>query len=522
MTRTAVTKECVVRCPLSAVVLCLLALLLAGCAAQPAKTPASQPGGGAALETPTDEELLAQARELKADEERKKRRDLQEAEIALAEVDKAIADTDAEDVPPVTVVVDPSLLDQTGFESADADSEGAMRAIGGVISVGDDPRDILEIDPDKGLSIFFYHLKNLSGMRMRIREVGGSKPLFAESTPQDTTGIVNGLIAILTAMVNLNSQVGESITFYEHLSVLVVRASQEKIDRVRKYLAILDRERPQVRVLVQIAEVTEDDEFQFGVDVRIDKRSESRPIAYDSFQARMFPQNYVDFLISPNAAGWQGTTLQFSSDTGALVEPFQYVIRALEEMGNANLLSSPELLVAQGELATIRSGDDTPIVMVTTVGTQVNTAVQYRETGVKLYVTPIAVNPKGCVLNFVAEFSLVTGFTPAAVGAVVNPIISIRKAETTVFLTYDQMIRIGGLVVEEKRTAERSIPWINKIPILGKLLGTTRDQTARRDLYFYIKPNLYLGPEQEGVDELPFDPDDLKAQDIDPVEFLTE
>jgi len=237
----------------------------------------------------------------------------------------------------------------------------------------------------------------------------------------------------------------------------------------------------------------------------------------------MFPQNYVDFLISPNAAGWQGTTLQFSSDTGAAIEPFQYVIRALEEMGNANLLSSPELLVAQGEPATIRSGDDTPVVKVTTVGNRTDTSVSYRETGVKLYVTPIVVNPKGCVLNMVAEFSLVTGFTPATVaGSVANPIISIRKAETTVYLTYDQMIRIGGLIVEEKRTEERSIPWINKIPVLGKLLGTTRDQTVKRDLYFYIKPTLYLGPEQEGGDVLRFDPEDLRPEEIDPVEFLTE
>ena len=507
------------RYPAKALLMCLLAVFLVGCATQPAKSTA--PGEDASLEVPTDEELLEQARQLKADEERKKRQDVKETKIELAAVEDAVAGGDAEDVPSVTVEVDPSLLDDGAFESAGTD--GGVTSMAGVISVGDDPRDILEIDPDKGLSIFFYHLKNLAGERIRIREVGGSKPLFAESAPQNTKVFVDGLIAVLTAMVNLNSQVGESVTFYQHLNVLVIRASQEKIDRVRKYLAILDRERPQLRVLVQIAEVAEDDDFQFGIDVRVDKRSESRPIAYDSFQARMFPQNYVDFLVTPNAAGWQGTTIQFSSDTGGAIEPFQYVIRALQDTGNANLLSSPELLVAQGELATIRSGDDTPVIKVTTVGNRTDTSVSYRQTGVKLYVTPIAVNLKGCVLNFVAEFSLVTGFTPAVVGgAVAIPIISIRKAETTVYLSYDQMIRIGGLVVEEKRTDERSIPWINKIPILGKLLGSKRDETVKRDLYFYIKPTRYLGPEQEGIDELPFDPADLGVEDIDPLEFLTE
>jgi len=45
---------------------------------------------------------------------------------------------------------------------------------------------------------------------------------------------------------------------------------------------------------------------------------------------------------------------------------------------------------------------------------------------------------------------------------------------------------------------------------------------VKRDLYFYIKPTLYLGPEQEGGDVLRFDPEDLRPEEIDPVEFLTE
>ena len=106
-------------------------------------------------------------------------------------------------------------------------------------------------------------------------------------------------------------------------------------------------------------------------------------------------------------------------------------------------------------------------------------------------------------------FGIVTGFTPATVGgAIVNPIISIRKTETTVFLTYDQMIRIGGLKVDEKRSNEGSIPLWNKIPLLGKLLSSQRDEAQSRELYFYIKPSLYEGTE---VIEAPV----LEVDDLD-------
>ncbi|MFH0962470.1 MAG: hypothetical protein V2A58_00500, partial [Planctomycetota bacterium] len=337
--------------------------------------------------------------------------------------------------------------------------------------------------------------KHVTALRQVITQSGGSNPLAGETKVADeSANTVTAVIRIITNNVNLNDKAGEKIDYYPRNNVLIIKASQEKMLRVKDVLALLDRERPQVIIKVQIAEVAETNDFQYGMEFAARRRSDSSAMTFNTFQATLWPQNYVDFLISPTTAGFQGSSVSFSTRTGATQEPYVYTLRALEELGFADIVGEPEIVVAQGEVATIRSGEDTPVQVVVVTGTRTDISTEFRNTGVKLYVTPITINRDGVHLNVLAEYSVVTGYTAASVSnAIANPIIAIRKAETTLFLTYDQTLRIGGLKLTEKRKDDSGIPGINKIPILRDILGSKRREGRDTELYFYVTPALYQG-----------------------------
>ena len=468
-----------------AVLLASLALLLVGCPSHRGAVVSKKPASDSAS-VPSDDELLAEAAEMKAS--------VKVADVELAEAEGA-ADVPLPDmrgegagVSPEDFIDDESLLD---------DPFGGMggSAMETVVGAIEDPRDIVQIDPDTGLHILYYHFKHVWGFRQVLTKSGGSAPISTESANQDQRALtVSAITSILTNNINLTAT-GEKLEYYPHTNVLVVKAAKGKIDRVKDMLALLDRPRPQVAVKVKIAEIVESSDFQFGMEFAVNRVDPySGDVTFDSFKTTLWPNNYVDFLVNPSAAGFQGSSITFTTLTGASPEPWSYTLRALEELGFADIVSEPEMVVAQGEVARIKSGEDVPFQVVTTSGTTTNVSVSFKEVGVKLFIAPITVNPEGVLLSVYAEFSFVTGFTTSELQqGVTNPTIAVRNAETTVFFNFDQTLRVGGLKLQEQRDDEGRLPGIGKIPIIGDLLSSQKHELRTTELYFYVTPSLYQG-----------------------------
>jgi len=480
-----------------ALLLVSLALLVLGCPSQKKALVA----GGDKLDSapiPSDDDLLAEAARLKTTGAVK----VAPVELAAGEADGA---GPAADFPAAGAGVSPEdFIDEGLFLDEPFDQMPGPGSLSTIVGAIEDPRDIVQIDPDTGLYILFYHFKHVWGFRQILKGSGGTAPLSTESANTDQRALtVNAVISILKSNINL-AAAGEKLEYVPYSNVLVVKASKGKIDRVKDMLALLDRPRPQVAVKVKIAEIVESSDFQFGMEFAVNRQSpNSDDMTFDSFKTTLWPSSYVDFLVSSSPAGFQGSTISFTTLTGASPEPWIYTLRALEELGLADIVSEPEMVVAQGEIARIKSGEDVPFQVVTTSGNTTNVSVSFKQVGVKLYITPITVNPDGVLLHIYAEFSFVSGFiTSELQKGVTNPIIAVRNAETTVFLNFDQTLRVGGLKLVEQRDDDSRIPYIGKIPILGDLLSSKRRDLRTTELYFFVTPGLYHGT---GLPQFPFE-----------------
>ena len=165
------------------------------------------------------------------------------------------------------------------------------------------------------------------------------------------------------------------------------------------------------------------------------------------------------------------------------------VINALAEKSLVNVISSPSLMVMDNHTASIAVGTQQPIRSSETFvsgSNNVTTAIQYKDTGVTLSVTP-SVNAGNMVTMQINQAVTDVGAQDAATGQrsflqrQFNSKVAVRSGETLV---------LGGLIRDNSTNGKAGIPLLQDIPLLGKLFGANSKNQARTELLVVITPRV--------------------------------
>jgi hypothetical protein len=161
------------------------------------------------------------------------------------------------------------------------------------------------------------------------------------------------------------------------------------------------------------------------------------------------------------------------------------------------VLSRPCVYTSNNKKATIFSGQNVPIPgtssasQVGSAGTNalssINTTITYQPVVLKLEVIPL-INSDKEVNLVIAQRNDKVG-TYNNVGGVNVPTIETQELTTTVRVPSGSTIVLGGLITEDKASDDAGIPYINRIPLVGPLLGGhTNKAKIRRELVVMIQP----------------------------------
>ena len=174
------------------------------------------------------------------------------------------------------------------------------------------------------------------------------------------------------------------------------------------------------------------------------------------------------------------------------------MLDALSAVTNVRIVSSPSLLVLENETATIKVGDQVPVKIQTLekdAGGSVN-SFEYRDTGVILKVKP-RVNSAGLVtMELGQELSSVTAGSGSSTTESENPTFSQRSITSKVSVYSTQTVVLGGLISGQDSREKNGVPGVNKIPLLGGLIGKTDNSSKRNELIVFITPQII----QDGED----------------------
>jgi Flp pilus assembly secretin CpaC/tetratricopeptide (TPR) repeat protein len=358
---------------------------------------------------------------------------------------------------------------------------------------------------------------------------------------------------------------GSSITYNERISTLIARNTASNLEVLERVLQAINIRPSQVEIEAKFVEVTQTDVEELGFEWRMD----------DNYEIFLGEENTLGILpisgqkrlqinsvpgegsLDANTRGITGG-IRFWNDLPAITEEsttrdnlfsissimtnpeFTFLIRALDQRGTTEVLSSPKVLTVVGQGAQIEvvqefryptewedsssggggggfggggSGSSgSSAVFYPPIPSQIET----RELGVLLNVTPL-VGPDNWTINLtlipeVSSFDRFIDYGGQAIiatsgGASVfgsggqagfasvdvpylQPIFNSRNVTTTIQVWDGQTVVLGGLITDETYTINDKVPLLGDIPLFGRLFRSDVEQSTKRNLLIFVTARL--------------------------------
>ena len=239
-----------------------------------------------------------------------------------------------------------------------------------------------------------------------------------------------------------------------------------------RIINMLDVSAPQqVMLAVQIAEVSKSllERLEVGATLRFASGS------------------WATTLLSNFLSGAANGSLDVRKSNGQ-----RLTIEAQKQDGLIRILAEPTVMAISGQEGSFLAGGKIFI----PVGQDNNKiTLEEREYGVGLRFTPTVLSGGRINLKVAPEVSELSregvGISAAGVsGRSILPVITTRRASTTVQLFDGQSYAIGGLIKNNQVSNITGVPWLSEVPILGALFRSTDFQHDRTELLFVITAHL--------------------------------
>lgn len=272
-------------------------------------------------------------------------------------------------------------------------------------------------------------------------------------------------------------------------NALIITAKAQDYKEIESVVKELDVMPYQVLVDATIAEVALTDELKFGLKWYFQQGSNAEGL-----------KNVIgDNVMNNITEGLKGYA--FSYSLVALGKDVRVLLQAQADKGKVNMLASPSLMVLNNQEASMRVGDQVPILTgqygnftggsTTVTGNPVYSSfnsVQYRDTGVLLNVRP-RVNAGGLVtLDIIQSVSNVDKSQQSK--EINSPTISQRQIKSSVAVKNGETLVLGGLIRDDNAISRSGIPLLMELPWLGDLFSGTNMAALKRELVVLLTPRI--------------------------------
>jgi general secretion pathway protein D len=291
---------------------------------------------------------------------------------------------------------------------------------------------------------------------------------------------------------------------------LIITASDAVYRNLRGVIDQLDVRRAQVYIEALVVEVTSDKASEFGVQwvgASGDNTSDYRIGGLQNFNNSTTgsPSPSIINLAAAKAGGV--ATLAASNPTGLTIGLFRQingqlglgaVARLLENNANANILSTPNMITLDNELATIKVGQNVPIVTgsyTTSASGSSNNPFQTidrKDVGLVLKVRP-QISEGGTIK--MAIYHENSSVVQGTLGAQQGPTTNIRAIESNVLADDGQIVVLGGLIEDTESDGEQKVRGLGDIPVIGNLFKYRSRQRTKTNLMVFLRPVLVRSQE---------------------------
>ncbi|PND34884.1 type II secretion system protein GspD [Achromobacter sp. HZ01] len=165
--------------------------------------------------------------------------------------------------------------------------------------------------------------------------------------------------------------------------------------------------------------------------------------------------------------------------------------RAMQNTGEANILSTPNLMTLDNQSASILVGKTVPFVTGQYVTSGSNGSsnpfqtIEREDVGLKLNIRPQISEGGAVKLDIYQEVSSIDeARSSATTGIVTNK----RAIDTSVLIDDGQIIVLGGLLEDSVSLSSDSVPGLGSIPVLGALFRYDTRKRTKTNLMVFLRP----------------------------------
>jgi general secretion pathway protein D len=254
---------------------------------------------------------------------------------------------------------------------------------------------------------------------------------------------------------------------------LLVMANDRDYQRVLRVIQGLDVVASQVLIEAVIAEVTLNDDLQYGVRWQLSKNG-TPTATFSNALSGSVGAVFPGFNYAVNAASIAST------------------LSALNALTHVNVISTPSLMVLDNKTARLQIGDQVPITTqtatnVVTANIAIVNSITMQDTGVILSVTP-RINESGRVqLEIEQEVSAVVKTTTSNID---SPTIQQRRVKTTVVVNDGEVLALGGMIQDKVTKNSSQIPLLGDIPGIGAAFSNKGNKVEKTELVILITPRV--------------------------------
>ncbi|HJN14702.1 MAG TPA: hypothetical protein QGH10_04400 [Armatimonadota bacterium] len=257
-------------------------------------------------------------------------------------------------------------------------------------------------------------------------------------------------------------------------NAIVVTAPSQMLEKIESDLRRVDTPPPLIMVEIIAVELTKTSELTRGINWKYFGTSDvagTDPRTGAVEYQVVGPQDFLD------------------PETGALVARTRDLavnLDALVANGQAKIRANPRMAAVNGQEAELFIGAQRFIKVNFLQYGQQQERIQSVPVGVRLQVTPWTGGNREITTHLVAEVSNIVEID-ASSGL---PLLSTRRAESTVRAADGETIFIGGLTQEQEETRKSKIPFLGDLPLIGGLFRHKTKQSINTELVLLVTPRI--------------------------------
>lgn len=277
-------------------------------------------------------------------------------------------------------------------------------------------------------------------------------------------------------------------------NTLLINATNADWEVLRGVIRDLDVRRRQVFVEAIILEATADKTRALGIELQ---GAGALGGAFALGQANLgaLPGAASDPLSLPGLLLAAASRQTVRLPSGQEVPAQTALVTALQTDTDLNVLSAPNMVTTDNEEAEIIVGRNVPFVASRATSssnlTNLFTTIERHDVGITLRITPQITGDDYVRLTLFEEVSdLDTQTADAGDPAQVGPTTTVRSTSTVIAARDGQTVVIGGLLADRLRNADRKVPFLSEIPVLGNLFKKTDDRRVKTNLLVFLTPHV--------------------------------